>query len=250
MLIENLLKTLTLASEMNASITMTEKLLRYVGSLLAQFTDLNNDWPTTFASAKSILKATGLYNDPEHHKICFNNNTHPAHYYVLDDTQVCPDCDELPEINRYYLPLRDKIKRWFVNVDLTQKMLGHWKNRIKWLGKTGATYPLEEIWDGYRFKELQWFWDPNARWPIPHKCAGCDMYINLKDLNVTTDELQEIQCFHCNTKQAIRPKIVCGDPRNIGLIGHWDGWSPKFGRGVTHSTGNLISILADTSFKQ
>eukprot|EP00111_Clytia_hemisphaerica_P011704 TCONS_00034372-protein len=60
-LVENLLQTLTLASDMNASISMTEKLLVYVGSLVNKFSDVGDDWPKTFAKATSILKTTGLY---------------------------------------------------------------------------------------------------------------------------------------------------------------------------------------------
>jgi len=35
----------------------------------------------------------------------------------------------------------------------------------------------------------------------------------------------------------IVPKFVNGDPRNIGLIGHWDGWQPGFGHVSSHSSG-------------
>jgi len=28
----------------------------------------------------------------------------------------------------------------------------------------------KEVWDGDRFCELPWFWDPNAVWCLPAKC--------------------------------------------------------------------------------
>ena len=38
------------------------------------------------------------------------------------------------------------------------------------------------------------------------------------------------------------PKYANGDPRNVALIGHWDGWQP-FSTSIKHSCG-MLKILA------
>lgn len=46
-----------------------------------------------------------------------------------------------------------------------------------------------------------------------------------------------VMCRNCGTPKAVLPIFVYGDPRNIGLIGHWDGWQPNSGRPGSHSSG-------------
>eukprot|EP00731_Ephydatia_muelleri_P035237 Em0107g9a len=74
-----------------------------------------------------------------------------------------------------------------------------------------------EIWDGDRFKELSWFWNPEARWAILALCPNC--------------------------KFEHKPKVTSGDPRNIALIGHWDGWQP-FSTSCKHSCGAIEVSIA------
>ena len=50
-----------------------------------------------------------------------------------------------------------------------------------------------------------------------------------------------LQCDECGTKIDYQAKFVRGEPRNIALIGHWDGWQP-FGAPGQHSCGKLLSI--------
>ena len=117
---------------------------------------------------------------------------------------------------------------------MCEKMLCHWKNKVQWLNLVDPTFPLNEIWDGYRFKELSWFWDPNKSWVIPQKCSKCHFYNQLKD--VQTDGEFMMTCTQCGEKEIIKPEFATGDPRNIGLIGHFDGWKPGFGNSK-HGSG-------------
>ena len=50
------------------------------------------------------------------------------------------------------------------------------------------------------------------------------------------------QCEECGTKEDYQPKFVRGEPQNITLIGHWDGWQP-FGAPGQHSCGKLLFLL-------
>uniref|UniRef100_A0A7M5XBD8 Uncharacterized protein n=1 Tax=Clytia hemisphaerica TaxID=252671 RepID=A0A7M5XBD8_9CNID len=220
--------------------------MQFVGDLISNFSNIDN-WPSSHTTAISLLKGEGLYFNPFHHRICYSKENHPIHIYVVGAEGTCPECDTLPTVNRYYLPIKDKMKRWFLSNDTTHKMLGHWQNKDAWLGKDGVTYPIDEIWDGYRFKQLQWFWDPNSRWPLPHMCSNCQNFINLMDIGIQSDDETEVNvdCYHCDHRQTIQPKFASGDPRNLGFIGHWDGWSPNFGRGTSRSTGSIEISVAN-----
>ena len=46
-----------------------------------------------------------------------------------------------------------------------------------------------------------------------------------------------ITCPECGTRWEHTPAYARGDPCNIALIGHWDGWQP-FGYPGAHSFGN------------
>ena len=39
-----------------------------------------------------------------------------------------------------------------------------------------------------------------------------------------------------------QPKFAWGEPRNIALIGHWDGWQP-FGSPGQHSCGECKAVI-------
>ena len=108
---------------------------------------------------------------------------------------------------------------------MCKKMLAHWYNKDKWLNKTGVSFSVKEIWDGYRFKYLQWFLDPNSEWNLPNKCEMCERYVNGGE------------CQFCGHTDNIVPCKGRGDARNIGLIGHWDGRQPRLGRVKSHSSG-------------
>lgn len=60
-------------------------------------------------------------------------------------------------------------------------MTAHWTDRKNWLYDTAAesnhkTY--NEIWDGSRFHDLSWFWDPEAEWLLPTRCSVCRKVIS------------------------------------------------------------------------
>ena len=51
-----------------------------------------------------------------------------------------------------------------------------------------------------------------------------------------TDVEFVMTCAQCGEKEIIKPKFATGDPRNIGLIGHFDEWKPRFGNSK-HGSG-------------
>ena len=114
---------------------------------------------------------------------------------------------------------------------MCHEMLAHWKMKNVWLDKSGTSYPVNEIWNGARFKELQWFWNPDSRWSLPHICKSCSAINSIEGVSI--NDPIDLVCPKCDFKERIIPNIVHGDPRNIALIGHWDGWQPGFGRGTS-----------------
>ena len=105
----------------------------------------------------------------------------------------------------------------------------------------------KEIWDGNRFHELRWFWNPEAKWLLPTRCNVCREIISAEIISevlhvdkerMLTEENINIKCPNCATRFYHCPKYARGDPRNIAFIGHWDGWQP-FSTSIKHSCGML-----------
>ena len=231
-----MIKVLDLAVKMNASVNHIDELLGLVGEVMNEFTP-DHDWPKSYVTAMTKMKNYG-YVEPAASNICFSDS-HPLHWYKVPGAEnECADCGENPSIKFYYLSLSDKIQNWMRSPEMCKKILGHWDEREKWLGKSGVTFPVKEVWDGYRFKELEWFWNPDKEWYLPIKCNNCEMYIQF-DLSSNICQF----CHHSVDHSSF--KKVKGDPRNIALIGHWDGWQPGFGKKASHSCGMYLFMLIE-----
>lgn len=134
--------------------------------------------------------------------------------------------------------------------------------------------PRKEIWDGNRFSELSWFWNPEKEWLLPVKCPQCSSVITVAEIStqlaieshmnnqvkaiyknsfipivlypavllclkfcLQEENVQgEISCTECHIVFYHTPQYARGDPRNVALIGHWDGFRPFRSTG-RHSCG-------------
>ena len=125
-------------------------------------------------------------------------------------------------------------------------MIAHWQQKEHWLYRScSSVQPYNEIWDGLRFHELRWFWNPQERWLLPVRCPLCTEIISTDTLALITAEQNapsHIECIYCYRRFSYCPKYAYGDPRNIALIGHWDGWQP-FSTSAKHSCGRYICNL-------
>lgn len=110
-------------------------------------------------------------------------------------------------------------------------------------------FPVKrEIWDGKRFCEFSWFWNPAKTWVIPVRCPSCKSVVSStvieaalqSDYNVETVQGTNIslECSACYIKHSHSVMTTTGDPRNIALIGHWNGWQP-FLTSSKHSSGEI-----------
>ena len=124
-------------------------------------------------------------------------------------------------------------------------MTAHWNHRENWLhGSSGES--LCEIWDGRRFADFSWFWDPTKQWLLPVRCNVCEEVVSGDVISLaltSTHNLDEVQVEwpHCYSQFRHCPQYVAGDPRNIALIGHWDGWQP-FSTTAKHSCGKWFIL--------
>ena len=140
--------------------------------------------------------------------------------------------------------------RWCSSKDFCRKMTAHWVEKDRWLNAERGSAVKREIWDGDRFCELSWFWDPAKKWILPTRCPTCRSVVSSEIItNVlptyTIEEVEgtnvSLECPACYTKFSHCVNVTAGDPRNIALIGHWDGWQP-FSTSSKHSSGKGITL--------
>ena len=163
---------------------------------------------------------------------------------------TCRYCHQKGTIGFFYMCLHNKILRWCSNPLFYETMTAHWNGREFWLGVGRNNNLKNEIWNGSRFKELSWFWNPDVKWIVPVLCPTCKeivsstITLHLDSNDAIPDGFDPtvrifIECPNCFTNFKHAPKVTRGDPRTIALIGHWDGWQP-FSTSGKHSCGKCM----------
>ena len=126
-------------------------------------------------------------------------------------------------------------------------MTAHWEQRDHWLNGENERDSFSEIWDGKKFSELKWFWDREEYWLLPVRCPWCAEVISAAHISTSMTEAASsnactIRCpYCCYTAFPHQVKYATGDPRNIALVGHWDGWKP-FSTSAKHSCGTYVYV--------
>ena len=154
------------------------------------------------------LKEEG-FEDAKEYIICFcriekvltrNGKTHTKFVYsgnfsIMDSKGACcTHCGNKGYLKYYYLGLESKIKNWFKTEPMCKKMLSHWNEREHWLGRE-ESWPLkQEFWDGQRWIDLQWFWDPSKIWPLPTVCVHCSTIISVDHLTTSPEGIDNLNC--------------------------------------------------------
>lgn len=228
-----ILRALMLVDQMNGSHNDISDALELAKDLYCgDDSNLKKLWPKTWKETEKLLKENG-YKEPRELYVCLDNS-HYSQWDVMDDPNAtCRFCGNKGAIKYYYLGLPDKIKRWFSDPVMCDKMLGHWKEKEHWISGIGANFTLKELWDGGRFNELSYFWDPQKEWMLPCKCSFCNSIFSADEIRQSPEVngLFCLLCDECGTRQMHCPKYAHGNPCNLALIGHWDGWSPFGVRG-------------------
>ena len=81
-------------------------------------------------------------------------------------------------------------------------------------------YPLKEVWNGARFSEVSWF--------LPTRCHFCSCVLGAKEIEGSPFDGNRytVTCNDCCSVNTCKGEKAKADPRNIALMGHWDGWYP------------------------
>lgn len=252
MVVKAVLDALKIKHTGGASVKTFEEILEYGKTML--FMSLGEDvdreilttlWPKTWEDAQVLLKEQG-YKDVKELFICFcheektftrNGKTtkkcvYDGNYSVMNNKDdKCSYCGNQGNIKYLYLGLDNKVKNWFRNKDMCEKMLSHWTDRETWLGDDIDHDLRNEIWHGKRWSELKWFWNPNCEWPLPTCCMHCGIPIPAEELinspsKHRADEIKIVECPVCFESFEHTIKMAKGSPLNIALIAHFDGWQP------------------------
>lgn len=168
-------------------------------------------------------------------------------YSIMENKDdLCMNCGKKHYLTYYYLGLNSKVKNWFRSKNLCEKMLSHWMEHDHWLGKT-ESWPLKrEVWDGHRWVDLQWFWDPDKTWPLPSLCPSCGIpvsadHVSNSSPNGQAEGVKLVECPECLETYQHTMKFAKGNPLNLALIGHWDGWQ-LFGSSLRSCGSVEVSI--------
>ena len=231
-----------LLEQMEGLITDFEDVLTFSKELYCKNDEhLMRLWPKNWAETKKVLNDCG-YKDPRELYICLDV-THITQWDVMESPDgLCRHCGKKGEIKYYYLGLPEKIQRWCEDPVMCKKMMAHWEEKEHWISGVGPNFTLKEVWDGSRFNELKWFWDPACEWMLPGRCSFCATVISTDEIQSSPhneeDGTYSVQCEECGTRVQHQLQYVRGEPPNIAFIGHWDGWQP-LGYPGSHSCGEL-----------
>ena len=223
-------ESLDLLHETKGSLKNFEELLTVARHMYCKGAGLEEDdetvkkkWPSNWTAARQMLIAEG-YEDAKEYMICLSD-VHPQHWDILESkSDLCRHCGEKGAIPYYYLGLKGKIKRWVSHPDMCYKLLSHWREKEHWLNRNEGWHVKKELWDGKRFAELSWFWDPNTEYCLPVRCQypGCNNIISAETVlsaDKNDDGYHEVRCDCCHSTFHAQAKYVRGDPRNIAFVG-------------------------------
>lgn len=237
--VESIFHSLDLLDKMGGSLNNFEELLSMARSMYSKGASLNQDidaeevvtkWPKNWADARKHLVNVG-YKDAKEYFICLSEDHHCQWDLLEKKSDECQYCGQTGTIPYYYLGLETKVKQWVSDPDMCNKMTAHWREKEHWLQTTEGWHTKTELWDGDRFAELSWFWDPESTWSLPVRCKtqGCRNIISsdvVDSLPEVRNGIKEVTCDQCHHSFSFQVKSAQGDPRNIALLGHWDGFQP------------------------
>ena len=243
----SVIKAFQLMEEMDGSQKNFLDILKFGKDIYCSFkgdSETLKKWPSSWYACNAILKNAG-YKEPDVYNICLNES-HPTLWSIMADPEnTCKYCKNPGSIQYYYLPLADKVRRWCSSKEFCEKITAHWNHRQSWMKDTDTMCQhLNEIWDGSRFTELEWFWNPNKTWALPTRCEFYKQVVGVNSFDIHDDSVTEgteinVECPNCFHHFKHNLHFTQGDPRNIALIGHWDGWQP-FSSSVKHGCGKQV----------
>lgn len=142
-------------------------------------------WPKYWKDAEQLLHSVG-YKDAKKYMICLDE-VRRCHFGLMSsEHELCPHCNK-ETIPQYYLGLGPKINLWVSYPTFCNKILTQWFDKDHWLRQENQEdlgfHSKNEIWDGKRFSELQWFWNPEEEWQLPAKGHNYKGVISIQEIN-------------------------------------------------------------------
>ena len=226
---------------------------------------LNLIWPANWEQAQKLLRECG-HSEAKQYFVCYcyyeknikrdgkiyKKKVYNGNWDLLDDkNKFCKNCGRKSEIAFYYLALNTKVVNWFKREDMCRKMLSHWYERYHWLGATESFPVKRELWDGQRWCNLHWYWDPKSQWMLPTICPCCKEVIPVERIrnadSLDNGERRKIECDNCLAEFEHTPKLVNGSPLNLALVAHWDGWQSV---GSSYRSSGSIEVSVANMLKK
>jgi hypothetical protein len=150
----------------------------------------------------------------------------------------CTECQTLRKdiIAFDYLSIIEQLRLLMTSRTYCERMLAMWRDNERWIGKEEKWEPLyvKEFWDGEKLRAYQDFWNPSSLWELPvrYPTTGCSMAYRAFPEALRHEKLQsswngetyEFDCSQCNQHVSGKRVLIRGDPRNIALSSHWDGF--------------------------
>lgn len=93
---------------------------------------------------------------------------------MKSSTQPCPHCGKEGTIPYYYIGVNSKLKLLCKDPEMCRKMTCHMKEKDHWFYENSSEdwgwEIKKELWNGKRFSQLSWFWNPDESWTLPVFC--------------------------------------------------------------------------------
>jgi len=224
-----ILRLVDIKTQHGFSIKAFEELLNW-GKGLNGTQSMNDLWPTKWEHVTRLLQQLG-YKEAKCYWICLDPS-HKCNYSLMSSkSELCKYCGKQPSIPFYYLSVIDKVKRWCASLSMCKRMTAHWQEKDHWLTYENTTSTdwgwthKNEIWDGTRFAELAYFWNPDDEWVLPIYCPNPDCNIVISATEVinspTVFGKQQVICPGCFNLFQTEIKTTTGDPRNLAYIGRY-----------------------------
>ncbi|MCO5555122.1 hypothetical protein L7F22_008663 [Adiantum nelumboides] len=156
-------------------------------------------------------------------------------------------CERCPICNRrrkdvmpfHFISLIGQLKLLCKSEAICWDFLRMWRARDRWLDKTVNEQPefIDEFWDVEKTRMYQNFWNPQKEWEPPILCSNPNCrrahrafppeligILLHKGLNLRRQDAYDFRCSKCATALEAQRTWIKGDPRNLALLLHWDGF--------------------------
>ena len=206
-------------------------------------------FPSSFKACMKLLRSEG-YEEPIPYNFCILRH-HWDTMVKVGEKLVCPSCERYGTrqnpVDYRYISISSRLRQMARTPAYCRANLAHWRARSDWLGKPKTSQESRgiEMWHGQQnlFKRYESFFDPNQTMEIPSYChtIGCNQVIPVRDIKQAAAEGVRMTCPKCGLEDEYKLTVIAGDPRNIAVMLHWDGWSaPNMGGTSTHKSGEFF----------